>query len=93
MDMEEKIKKAQKEIQPLYDKFVVDHAAFVEQWTKENIQLGQNIVGLGALASGLGASAGIFCSSMAKTMAIHPKTLREMIVVQLDKQIGPTVVP
>jgi len=88
--MQEQIEKAKAEIEPLMGKLTVDHAAFIEQWTKENLTPGKSIIGLAVLASGIGASAGIFCSSMAKTMDVHPRTLKEMIVVQMEKQIGLT---
>jgi hypothetical protein len=66
--------------------FVVDHAEFVEQWSKENIPKGTGDIGAGILAAGIGISAGIFCQEIATKIKINPDTLKDIIVTQLNNQ-------
>lgn len=75
-----------REISNLHGKFVVDHAAFVQHWTRENIQQG-NILGVSTLAAGLGASAGIFCATMSATLNVKKETLRDIVVEHIDKNM------
>ena len=76
-----------RQAQDLHERFTLDHAAFVEAWTKENIEPGNNL-GMSTLAAGMGASAGIFCATISKMMGVKKETLRGLFITHLDKNMG-----
>ena len=74
------------EINDLHERFVVDHTAFVEEWTKRNMPSG-NAFGASTLAAGLGASAGIFCVTISKKIVVGIGTLRTIVIKHINKDL------
>ena len=76
------------EMSEITGQFVVAHAEFISRWAEENIPKGSGDIGVGMIAAGIGISAGIFCKKMPGKVKVKSETLKEIIVLQLDKQIS-----
>ena len=66
--------------------FVVDHAAFVEEWTKKNLKPG-NTLALAVLTTGMGTSTALFCKHTGGN-AVDPSTMKKVFMRAFDQEMA-----